>query len=96
MHNNELYLIDTLLLAAPCRFLREHDEVQRHSFEYINVNHVIFIVGDQKQNSLYAAMQGVIFQKEKIIISKRKIDVEDIFANQWMDGKFFLDVAYYP
>lgn len=93
---NDGCLIDTLLLRAPCRFLREKDNVQSHSFDHINVTSVIFVVGDQKQSSPnYSAMQGIVFKEDSIIISKRKIDV-DIVVDQWIDGKSFLDVAYYP
>jgi hypothetical protein len=96
LQNNELYLTEPLLLTAPCRFLREHNEIQSHSFNRINVNHVIFIAGDKKLSAQkYSAIQGIVFKKDSIVISQRKIEIE-IDDNQWIDGKFFLDAAYYP
>ena len=95
IHNNEYYTTDTLLLLPPCRFLRENNEIQSHSFKNIKVNHVIFIIGDKMATQKYSAIQGIVFYEDSIVISRRKIDA-DINENQWIDGKFFLDAAYYP
>ena len=94
--NDEFYFADTLSLIPPYRFLRDSNKIQSHSYLHINVNHVIFVVGDKRlPTAKYSAVQDIMFKKDSVIISQRKIMDIEIGDNQWIDGKNFLDVAYH-